>query len=174
MVKILLDPKLKFKLAVLSLMVSFTAVVFGLFSVSKIANTVVKSKIKVAETERDIVLLDKLVEERKLYAGEIRKVKSSLPGKYYEISFFVTQLERLAQNNSLGMDIDIDPDKKDEKESYSSILFSLKFTGDYNRVSDFLTQMSKLTYHTSVDSIKMDFEGGEIKTLVKLRLFVEK
>ena len=115
-----------------------------------------------------------MVEERKLYAGEIRKVKSSLPGKYYEISFFVTQLERLAQNYSLGMDIDIDPDKKDEKESYSSILFSLKFTGDYNRVSDFLTQMSKLTYHTSVDSIKMDFEGGEIKTLVKLRLFVEK
>lgn len=174
MVKIILDPKLKFKLAVLSLIASFAAVVFGLYSVSKIADTVVKSKVKVAETERDIILLDKLVEERKLYAGEIRKVKSSLPGKYYEISFFVTQLERLAQNNSLGMEIDIDPDKKDEKGSYSSIIFSLKFTGDYNRVSDFLSQMSKLTYHTSVDNIKMDFEGGEIATLVKLRLFVEK
>jgi len=174
MVKIILDPKLKFKLAVLSLMASVAAVVFGLYSVSKIADTVVKSKVKVAETERDIVLLDKLVEERKLYAGEIRKVKSSLPGKYYEISFFVAQLERLAQNNGLGMDIDIDSDKRDEKGSYSSIVFSLEFIGDYNRVSDFLTQMSKLTYHTTVDNIKMDFEDGELVTLVKLRLFVEK
>lgn len=174
MVKIVLAPNLKFKLAILSLLASLGAVFFGLYSISKIAVAISESKVKVAEISRDIELLDNLMEERKLYASEIRKVKSSLPAKYYEISYFITQLERLAQNNGLVMEISINKEKNEEKGSYASITFSLNLMGKRSSVSDFLSQLSKLRYHTSVDKLMVDIDGAEPVTEVEFRLFVEK
>ena len=174
MVKIAFAPQLKFRLAIFSLLASFGAVIFGLYSFSRIAATVGESKVKVAEISRDVELLDNLMEERKLYAGEIRKVKSSLPAKYYEISYFITQLERLAQNNGLVMEISIGKEKNEEKGSYASITFSLDIVGKRSSVSDFLSQLSKLRYHTSVDKLMVDIDVAEPVTEVEFRLFVEK
>jgi len=145
-----------------------------MYLLSKIANTVKMSKVKVAEINRDIALLDKIVEDRNQYSGDIKKVKFSFPASYDEVSFFTQQLERLAQSGGITLAISIDPGKKEEKEKYSSIMYSMKISGVYTQVSEFLTQIAKLPYHTSVDFLKMGAEGGSLVTNVKFRLFVEK
>jgi len=174
MVKISIDSKLKFRLIILSAIVSFIAVGVGMMFLSKIANTVKESKVKVAEINRDISLLDKIVEDRKQYGGDIKKVENSFPASYDEVSFFTEQLERLAQSGGITLQISIDKSKMEEKEQYASILYSFRISGGYTQTSEFLTQIAKLPYHTSVDVLKMGVESGSLVTNVKFRLFVEK
>lgn len=174
MVKISIDTKLKFRLIILLTAVSFIAVGVGMFFLSKTANTVKRSKIKVTEINRDIALLDKIIEDRKQYSGDIRKVEYSFPASYDEVSFFTQQIERLALGNGLTLAISIDQNKKEEKEQYDSILYSMRINGSYSAVAEFMTQIAKLPYHTSVDTLKINTEGGSLVASVKFRLFVEK
>lgn len=169
-----MNPQTKYKLIVISLLSSFIAIGFGLYFLNKVASDVRGSKIKIAEINRDVDLLEKITKEEKQYEVDIQKVKSTLPSEYYEVSFFTTQLERLAQNNNLALNININKDKKKEKDSYESVTYSLEINGKYSSVSDFLSQMSKLPYHTSVDRLEIESgEGGPV-TEVIFRLFVEK
>ena len=174
MVKISIDSKLKFRLIILLTAVSFIAVGVGMLILSKTANTVKRSKVKVTEINRDIALLDKIIEDRKQYSGDIRKVKYSFPASYDEVSFFTQQLERLAQGNGLTILISIEQNKKEEKERYDSIMYSMKINGSYSAVSEFMTQIAKLPYHTSVDLVKMNTDSSGLVTNIKFRLFVEK
>ncbi len=174
MVKISIDKRFKFRFSVVLTAVSFVLIGVGFYQLSKIAITVKKSKVKVAEINRDLVLLDRIVEDRKQYGGDISKIKFTLPSEYYEVSFFSQQLERLAQNNNLILNIKIEQNKKEEKEPFDSIAYAVNLSGSYSNVSEFLSQLAKLPYHTSVDLVKMNLEEGELATDVKFRLFVEK
>lgn len=164
----------KYKLIVISLIFSFFAISAGLYFLNDIAVRVRQSKIKIAEINRDISLLDKIVQEKSQYENDIQRVKSTLPTEYYEVSFFTTQLERLAQNNNLTLEINIDQNKKDEKETYDSVAYSLELRGTYQPVSEYFSQISKLAYHTTIDHMEILNEEGILTAKVKLRLFLEK
>ena len=169
-----IKPQIKYKLILISFFTSFIAIAISLYFLKGIVADVKNSKTKVAEINRDISLLDKILLEKKQYANDIQIVKTTLPSQYYEVSYFTTQLERLAQNNNLALEVGIDKSKKEEKGSYSSITYALDIKGNYPSVSEFLKQMSKLPYHTSVNKIQI-LNGEEgLTTKVIFRLYVEK
>ncbi len=167
-------PQTKFKLILISFFASFFAIVFSFYFLHEIVIKVRDSKIKIAEVKRDTALLDKISQEKKQYSNDIQKITSTLPSEYYEVSFFTTQLEQLAQNNNLILEINIDKSKKEEKGSFSSIEYALDIEGSYPSISEFLSQISKLSYHTSIDQLKIFSEEGILTANVKFKLFVEK
>jgi Tfp pilus assembly protein PilO len=169
-----INPKNKFNLMVASLFFSFVAIGLCLNLLNGIVEKVKVSKIKVAEINRDIALLDKISEEKKQHENNIQKITNTLPSEYYEVSFFTTQIERLARNNNLILEISIDKSKKEERETYDSIAYALEIKGSYPLVSQFLSQMSRLPYHTIVERMNISNEEGELTTQITFKLFVEK
>lgn len=164
----------KYKKVRLLLVATFGLIIFGLSYLRNITANLRTSKTRIAEVERDITLLNQIQQDIKQYSQMINEVKSTLPSEYYEISFFTKQLEKLAENSNLTTQIAIDEEKKKEKDTYSSIGYSLNVTGNYISISDFLSQISKLPYHTSVDNLEISSGAEGTIAKVKLRLFIQK
>lgn len=164
----------RFKLMTIALLLSFVGIAVCFNMLHLIVGKVKESKIKVDETKRDIALIDKIAQENKQYSAEIQKVKNTLPLEYYEVSFFTTQVEKLAQNNSLELETRIDKDKKEEGAEYDSIIYSLEMKGGYPSISLFLSQLSKLPYHTKVEKMGIAYEEGSLVSKINFKLFVQK
>ena len=169
-----INPKNKFRLIILSLTVSFISIVILFHYLRGIVDEVKNTKIKIAEVDRDIVLLDKISEDKNQYSADIQKIESTLPSEYFEISFFTAQLENIARNNNLELSINIDKHKKDETESYGTIAYVLEVRGGYPAISDFLSRILKLPYHTSIDKIGISKDEDGIIAKIGFRLFVQK
>lgn len=167
------NTKYKFRLILTILIFLIAGVVISLYFLNNIVGSVKESKVKVAQIKRDVALLDKISQEKTQYSSDIQKIKSTLPSMYYEISFFATELERLAQNNDLTMQISIDEKKKEETNTINSISFLLEIDGTYTSVSYFLTQLSKLPYHTKLE--RMEFARNEDQPAAKItfKLFTQ-
>lgn len=172
MVKI--NQEIKFKLTIAIAVASFVCVVFVAHLLSGVVDNVKRNRVKIAEIERDIILLDQITQQTQIHRDNIRKVRSTLPSEYYEISFFFVQLEQLAQSNNLSIEISIEPNRKVESAAYDTVAFALNLQGSYSNVTNFLAQLTKLAYHTQVDYLNMSDEGGSLSTDMKLRLFVDK
>ena len=168
------NSKNKFRLIVTLLLCTFAGIAFSLNYLRNIAGKVRESKIKVAEINRDISLLDKIALEKNQYTTDIQKVKNTLPFEYYQVSFFTTQLERLAQNNSLNLEIDIEDKKTEETTTIDSVSYALEAKGSYSSVSNFLSQISKLPFHTSLERMEVAQKEGELITKISFKLYVEK
>ncbi len=132
------------------------------------------SQRSIAETERDINLIDKIKRDNMVYKNSIQLVEGTLPSNYFEVAFFSSEIERLARENTLDLKINIDQKTKEEKASYNSAVYSLETNGSYSAVTNFLTQMAKLPYHTSIDYLKITKEEGKTISNIKFRLFIQK
>lgn len=174
MVKTTINSQTKYKLVMVLLLTTFIAIIFCLYYLKGLAANLVTNRINIAETERDIVLLDKIIKEKSQYTSDINKVKNTLPSKYYEVAFITTQIEALAQRDNLAIQTSIDQKATEEKGSYSSITYSLILNGSFSSVSEFLSQVAKLPYHTSIDDLKMSVEGGGLVSDIKMRLYIQK
>jgi Tfp pilus assembly protein PilO len=174
MVKVSKNPQLKLKVVIVSLFVTVGVIIYGLYFLQGLTVNIKASKVKVEEERRDLKLLDKIVKDKNQYDTEIKKAKNTIPSQYYEIAFFTEELNKLAGANGLTLQVNVDKKKKDEKLKYNSVVYSLETRGSYSSVSTFLSQMSKLPYHTTVDSLEMNAESGELISKIKFRLFVEK
>lgn len=174
MVKVTGNIRIKYKIVIVILMATSAAVVIGLYLLDGISKTVSKSRTRIAEMNRDLVLIDKTLADKARYEADIVKVKNTIPSQYFEVSYFTTQVERIAINNNLTLVLNIDQKKKEEKAPYASIAFSLETDGNYSQIAEFFSQLSKLPYHTSVDYLKMSKDDGTLKTEAKFKLFVEK
>lgn len=168
------NPKNKFNLMLFSLIASFIAIAISLNFLNDIVEKVKVSKVKVAEINRDIELIDKISKEKKQYEKDIQKITSTLPSEYYEISFFATQLEKIALTNGLTLDINIDKSKIEEKENYDSVTYVVNVKGSYPSVSEFLSQMSKLPYHTILERFNISIEEGKLTTIISFKIYVQK
>lgn len=168
------NTKTKLKLISLSLTLSFVGIAVSLYFLKSIAIKVKESKVKVAEINRDISLLDKISQEKAQYANDIEKIKDTLPSEYYQISFFTTELERLAQENGASLEINIDPKKGEETDTISSIKYVLEMDGSYTSISNFLSQLSRLPYHTNLDQMNLARKEGEPVGKITFKLFVQK
>ena len=168
------NPKTKFNFILIFLVILFLIHFCSPSTINNVAGKVRESKIKVAEINRDISLLDKISHENSQYANDIQKVVNTLPSKYFQVSFFSAELERIAQNNSLTLTINIDKEKKEETETISSIEYALEVTGSYASISNFLSQMSKLPYHTSLEHTEISKKESEPMAKITFKLFVQK
>ena len=106
-----LNPKTKTNLIYASLLLTLAGVAFALYTLSGIVTTIKKSKVSIAEINRDIALLNRITQDQRTYSDSIEKVKRTLPSQYYEVSYFIKQLERLAQDNGLTIEVVLEPKK---------------------------------------------------------------
>ena len=97
-----------------------------------------------------------------------------MPTRYSEVAFFTSQMERLAENNAVSILTTIDKDQTQERQPFNSIVYSIEAQGNYPNTAEFLTQMSRLPYHTVVDSLRIESDDGGLTTNIRFRLFVEK
>ncbi len=164
----------KLKFTTIALFTSFITIIIGLNILKGIVSKVKTSKLKVAEINRDISLIDKVNDDVKKYESEIKEIVNTLPHEYYELSFFNSQIENIAKENNLTLDIQADKEKKEEKELYDSIGYSISMTGKYLSFANFLSQMSKLPYHTKIDKINIFNEEGVLTAKINFRIFVQK
>ncbi|MFC1600672.1 type 4a pilus biogenesis protein PilO [Patescibacteria group bacterium] len=165
--------KTRFRLILTILVLLFVGVSSSLYFLKDIVGKVKISKVKVAEIKRDVSLLDKISQEKNQYSDNIDKIKSTLPSKYYEISFFTTELERLAQNNGLNMQININENKKEETSTVNSISYLLEIDGNYTSVSNFLTQLSNLPYHTNLERLEFSRKEDQPAVKITFKLFTQ-
>ena len=169
-----IDPDLKLKLVRMFLILTTFGIVYGLYYLHSLASNVQASKVKVAEAERDLALLDTARANLHQYASEISQLRHTLPSKYYEVAYFTSQLERLSNNYGLNIQISLDKNPREENQSYNSIAYSLNIEGNYSSVTTFLGQVYRLPFHTAIDSLNMSHEEGRLLTEIKFRLFLEK
>jgi Tfp pilus assembly protein PilO len=171
-----MDTNIKTKLRAisLSLVLTFIGIAVSFYFLKNIAIKVKENKIKVAEINRDISLINKISQEKNQYENDIKKIKNTLPSEYYQISFFTKEIERLSQNNGLTLNIKIDSKKNEETDTVSSIKYVLEVDGSYTSISNFLTQLSKLPYHTSLNQMNIERKEGEPVGKIVFKLFVQK
>jgi Tfp pilus assembly protein PilO len=174
MVTSAVNPHTRYKLVMLLLVSSFVAIIFCLYNIQRLALSLKNIKVNIAESKRDIILIDKVTNERSQYINDINNVKSTLPSKYFEIAYFTSQLETLAELNSLAIQTSIDQKSIEETDTYSSISYSLILNGSFSSVSSFLSQLLKLPYNTYIDNLKMSIENEGLVSHIKIKLFIEK
>ena len=174
MVKISVSEKMKIKFIIVFSVVSFVAMIWGLYSLSNVASIVLANKVRTAEVKRDVELLDRIFEDRKEYGDDIAKVKSSFPSSVYDVSFFAVQLEKLAESKEIVLTLKFDQKEKEEKALYDSITVSLDARGKYLNISEYLSEITKLPYHTEIAQMEINGKDGVTSAKVKLKLFTEK
>lgn len=154
--------------AVLLLVATFLS---GYFLIQE-KEIVVNERKKLAQLEYDLILLDKVLVDQKKYQQEINAVTRTLPASLEEVSFFVSQIERLAAINSQIIETKIEETAAAEANSLSSLKFNLKTSGDYQGLAAMLTDLTFLPYHTQVDSLKIEKKESLIDSLTNFRLFL--
>jgi Tfp pilus assembly protein PilO len=174
MVKISSNLKLNLLGRIVVLIASFTLVIYAGNRLNTETKLISSQKQTLAGLNHDLEMLDKVLSDRQNYESDIITIKNSLPSSYYEISFFTSQIERLAQINALQLETTIDPNVKEEKGGYSSLKFTINTKGAYQSYSNFLSAIANLPYHTIVDSIKVTKQEGALAQVTIFRLFVNK
>lgn len=133
------------------------------------------NKIRLAESKRDLDLLDKILADEKQNKQKIEVVSETLPSDYTEVAFFAGQVESIGGKNGQTPKFEIDKTLKDEKDGLYSLKFNLKTAGSYTSFSTMLSQLAQFPYHTRFDSIKMlKTDGGGISTITTFKLLMTK
>lgn len=127
---------------------------------------------KLTFLNQDLVLLDKILSDQKTYQEKISIVKKTLPATFEDVTVAVTQIEKLASINNQKIEIKIADQTVKEANNLLSLKLSLKTTGSYGGYSMMLTGLSRLPYHTQIDSIKMEQVNKELSILTDLRLYI--
>jgi len=166
--------KTKYRLVTVTLLGTLAVIIFCLYYLKDLATNINAARVNIAETQRDIALIDKVTNDMNLYMGDINKLKNTLPSRYFEVAFFTSQLETLAGRNNLSMQVDINEKAVEEKGMYSSISYSLELNGSFSSISEFLSQVAKLPYHTTVSNLNMSIKNGGLVGIVEIKLFIEK
>ena len=167
-------PEKNLKLAVFLLVSTFVLIIYGFYHLKGTVENVRAGKIKIAEVQRDLDLITRARIDRDQYTSDILRIRSTLPTRYSEVAFFTSQMERLAENNAVSILTTIDKDQTQERQPFNSIVYSIEAQGNYPNTAEFLTQMSRLPYHTVVDSLRIESDDGGLTTNIRFRLFVEK
>jgi Tfp pilus assembly protein PilO len=174
MVEVKANLKLNFLTRAVVLIVTFALVLYAGNRLNKETKLISTQKQTLAGLNHDLEMLDKILSDRQNYEADILTIKNSLPSSYYEVSFFTSQIERLAQVNGLQLETTIDPNVKEEKGGFSSLKFTLNTKGGYQSYSRFLSALTNLPYHTKIDSIKVAKQEGILAQVTIFRLFVNK
>jgi hypothetical protein len=165
-------PKTNLLISTALILVTLGMLVFFGSKVSTASDNVYKQKNKLSDLKNDLATLDIVLEDKNKYQDKVDLVVKSLPASYQDVAFYASQLERIADTQSHTLETTIDKNTKAETDGTSSLKITLNTGGGYSSYSQMLTGLSTLPYHTRVDSIKVDNNGGNVSTLINFRLFV--
>ncbi len=123
--------------------------------------------------QRDLINLDSVLVDQKTYAGEISAIEKTLPATPQDVSEALAQFESLATGNGLTYDAQVEDAINSEPGGVRSVKITVKLTGSYTGLANWVSGVSNLLYHTKIDSLDLEGGKGKLETTVILRLFVQ-
>ncbi len=152
--------------------ISLLLIIFVAGRLLSVKDQFIQTRTNIANLNNDLAKLDKIVEDEKKNENAVKEIMATLPSSYSDVSKFAQTLEKAAKDSGSSIEVSIDKETKKEK-ALSTLGFSVKTKGDYTSLKNTMALLSQLPYHTSVDSLKVDTEGGELTTLVHFKLFMK-
>jgi Tfp pilus assembly protein PilO len=123
---------------------------------------------------RDQIISQKIDLEKKLkkennmakLGEQLKKIKPEM--KRFDQMFvkdnnkleFITTLEGMAENHNVDQTLDIQFNKKEQKNRYSIIPVNLLVKGNFNNLMSYLSALEKSGYTFNINSITMSETGG--------------
>ena len=159
--------KNKFLLVILLVALIFS----GKFLVRE-KKTIIAKKTELAQLQQDLKLLDKILVDKSKFEEKIYLVRKTLPTTFEELSFFISQVEMINSFSGQKLEIKIDEAAKPEQNDLSSLSISLKATGSYFDLSQMLSSLAHLPYHTRIGSLKIEKTENNLSGLINFRLFL--
>lgn len=157
----------------LAAFVSMLTVIFAMWGITGQKRTFLVQKAELQKLTSDLSNLDKILSDEKTFAGIIAKVTATLPKEYSEVVTAISAIEVTAKSNSLTTDLSIDQKPKAEAGNLRSVTIAIKTAGLYGDISKFATDLSRLPYHTKVDSLTFDEAGGRVSATITIRLYMQ-
>lgn len=148
---------------------TFVLVLVLIMQVTNLGKMVYSDKVQLAQTSFDLTRLDSVLANEKAHNSEIASVVKTIPNGYQEVAFVLGALEALAKNHSLTLDLKLDDKAVEETGDIHSVLVTLDMTGSYANTQVFLTDISRMPYHTQVSELLTD----NVHTSVKIKLFIK-
>lgn len=152
---------------------SLVLLIFVMDKLINVKGEVIDIRTKIAKLDNDLSRLDKNVKERNENQDKLDKIKSSLPSSYREVAAFTQNIEQIAQNETETLNVTIDKTVKSEGD-VNSLKFTLVTRGDYTSIKNTLNKLANSSYHTTIDSLKVEEDTGQLVTLTNFRLFMSK
>lgn len=144
-----------------------------LIATSGIQKQISAKNYELATLQAKLTAMNRLLGELEAYRDKTKVITDSLPeaNSYGEFSYFVQEIERIAKQSGNTIALQIDKDAKLEKSNLASIGFTMESKSSYLGYADMLDLMSKLPYHTKLDSLKIDNQTNNMTALIKFKLF---
>ncbi len=163
------------RILTLSLLV-LTMLLVTLWTCSLVAQEkkiVLTQKTELAELNRDLGLLDRLLVDHKNTQEKLETAAKTLPQSFQDVAYVIAQIERIANGNGQTLETKVGETVLPEQNNLVSLKVTLKTSGTYASFSQMLTDLAHLPYHTQVDSLQIE-EGKEMTNQVDFRLYLAK
>ena len=126
-------------------------------------------KAELAALNRDLVLLDQVVEDQESEDANLKKALRTLPQTYEDVSVLAYKVEEIANTNNLNPELEFEKETAADKAGKTSLSFDITTKGGYQDYASFISSLNSLPYNTVVDSIIADNkEGLSIVTTFKV------
>ncbi len=133
-----------------------------------------EKKVRLEERKRDLALLDRILADYETHKVSIEAAVRTLPKTYEDVSFVVSQIERLAKANRQELETQLEKDAQKESGELASLKITLKTSGSYTDFSQLMSGLALLPYHTRLDTLQIDEAGGNVETVATIRLYLQK
>lgn len=169
--------KLKQKGILLSLLTTLF-LLLAVFSVGYLikqeAQVVMDKRNELTQLKTDLDYLDRILSSQKENEAKIKILNATLPANFQENARAIVQFERLAGTSNLTLETKIEENSLREPNNLSSIKVSLKTVGSFNSLTNYLSSIANLPYHTRFDTLKIETAGKDTVATTNLRLFLRK
>lgn len=125
-----------------------------------------------AELQRELTLLDKILVDTRENEEKIKTAIKSLPSGFEEVALFMSAVETKAGEKNQEIEAQIDPNSKKEAGSVSSLKIILRSTGSFSLFNQFLTNLASLSYHTRMDTLNIESAPTGITAVSTFRLYL--
>ena len=160
-------------IAVAAAIVSLLAVILAIRGILGVKRVVIAQKAQLQKLTGDLTNLDQILSDEKSYAAVIQKVTVTLPKEYSDVATAIAAIELTAKTNNLTTEMSIDEKSKPETGDLKSLTMAVKTSGSYPDISNFVSGLSTLPYHTRVDALAFDEAGGKVTVTITIRLFMQ-
>lgn len=162
----------KILISIIFASLAILAIAFTGYLLIQEKKNIISERLELARLQRDLTLLDKILTDQKENEEKIKMITRTLPVSFNEVAFAVAQFERIASTNEQELETKIEEIATPEQNDLLSLQITLKTSGGYSSFSKMLTDLTHLSYHTKIDTLKIEGVGEETDTLVNLRLYL--
>lgn len=128
---------------------------------------------ELAQTRYDVTGLDTIVHDMQVQAASYAIVRRSVPDGHAEVAIALGSVEVLAKDNKVTLEMRVDDAAKSDSSGVKSLTVIANAAGTFTDIRTFLSSLSRLPYHTQVQTMTMDSSRGTLAGTVTLKLFIK-